>query len=537
MTIPMPPSASIEDPTGRAGRMLALAHLLRHPKSDTPGNRLMLSAWQEDIVRRIYGPSDAEGNRLVRTVLILLPRGARKTSLAAVLALGHGIGPEARPNSQVILAASSRGQARIAFDEVSGILKMDERLRNAAKIRDTVSKVKHLRTGTVLEAIAADGDRAHGLTPSLALVDELHAWRGDRGRRLWNAIRTGLAKTPGSLLVVASTAGEKPEGPLYEMYQYAKKILSGEVVDQSFLPIIYEAPRDLPWDDEATWHIANPGLKFGYPDIAALRDEALQARQIPALRQAFEIYHLNRWGDGSAAGWVDMTIYDEGAAPIDMDALAGRECWVGVDLSKSFDLTAIVAAFRDDDDGYTVLPVAFMPEETLRRRATTSDVPWSRWRDEGALRVTPGSIQDEEAIEAKIVEFCEQFVVREVAFDPAFAGRLMGRLMQRGIPVVEFPQRFRLISPAINEMQRAVVGRRFRHGGSPVLRWCISNVVPDVGDMGDVRFSKKRSADSIDLAVAAAMAVGRASAATDPPIVDFYDASDFDPKNAIFNWG
>jgi phage terminase large subunit-like protein len=530
-----PASALPDDPTGRAGRMLALARLLRHPKAETPGGRLMLAPWQEDILSRIYAPADEDGRRLIRTVLIMLPRGNRKTSLAAVLAIGHGIGPEARPNGQIVLAASSRGQARIAFDEITGILRMDDRLLAAAKIQETKSKVRHARTRSVIEAIAADGDRAHGLTPSLAVVDELHAWRGERGRRLWDAIRTGLAKTPGSLLVVISTAGERAEGPLWDLYSYGKRILAGEVDDPSFLPIIYEAPADLAWDDEATWHVANPGLAYGYPDLDALRDAARQSAQMPALRHAFEIFHLNRWGDGSAAAWIDISIYDEGAAPVDREALRGRACWIGVDLSRSYDLTATVTAFPDEDEGYTVLPLAFLPEATARRRAAESDTPWLRWRDQGHLIVTPGAVQDEDRIESELRAMCEEFEVMEIAFDPAFAGRLMSRLRDDGFPVVEHPQRAAVMAPGVAELERAIMARKFRHGGHPVLRYCISCITPRVGETGLTVFSKTRSRDAIDLAQAAAMAVGRAAAAS-APVLDIYDAEDFDPRSVIFEW-
>lgn len=530
-----PASASPDDPTGRAGRMLALARLLRHPKAETPGGRLMLAPWQQDILTQIYGPADEDGRRLIRTVLIMLPRGNRKTSLAAVLAIGHGIGPEAKPNGQIVLAASSRGQARIAFEEVTGIIRMDDRLLAAAKIRDTVSKVQHIRTRSVIEAIAADGDRAHGLTPSLAVVDELHAWRGERGRRLWDALRTGLAKTPGSLLVVISTAGERAEGPLWDLYAYAKRILSGEIEDPSFLPVIFEAPAELPWDEEATWHIANPGLAFGYPDLDALRDAARQAAQMPALRHAFEVFHLNRWGDGSAAAWIDITIYDEGAAPVDREALRGRACWIGVDLSRSYDLTAIVAAFPEDDGGYTVLPLAFLPEATARRRAAESDTPWLSWRDQGHLIVTPGAVQDEDRIEAELRALCEEFEVIEIAFDPAFAGRLMSRLRDDGFPVVEHPQRAAVMAPGVAELERAIMARKFRHGGHPVLRHCFSCVTPRVGETGLTVFSKTRSRDAIDLAQAGAMAVGRAAAAN-APVVDIWDDPDANVTDFFVPW-
>lgn len=522
----------IEDPLGRAERVVRFARLLSHPKSVAPSGRLMLAPWQERILRRIYGPADENGNRLVRTAYLFLPRGSRKTTLGAVMALAHAIGPEQVPGGQVVCAALDRTQARLAFDEAAEMIRLDEVMLGAVRIRDTLSRIEHRRSRSVYTAISADGDAQLGKTPSFVLADELAAWRGFG---LWSALKTGANKVAGSLVVIITTAGERPEGPGFELYKYARKVASGEVDDPSFLPVLFEADRADAWDDEETWNRVMPGLRFGFPDVRALRDDVRVARELPAMRRAFQVFHLNLWPDGAAAGWVDMAAWDEGAGPIDLEALRGRECWIGVDLSKSFDLTAVVACFRDDDGGYTILPFAFLPEETVKRRAVASETPWRRWQADERLIVTIGSVQDEDAIEAKILELCDTFDVREVAFDPAFAGRMMGRLMEAGAPVVQFGQRWKLISPAISEFQRAVVGRLLRHGGHPVLRWCVSNVVPQVGDLGDVRFSKKRSADSIDLAVAAAMAIGRASAAEEP-IVDIYDRPDLRPEDLVFRW-
>jgi phage terminase large subunit-like protein len=514
-------NSPIPDPTGRAARMLRFADLLRHPRSTDPDRRLQLTPWQRRIIEKIYGPSDEHGARLARTVFVLLPRGNRKTTLGSVLALAHTIGPEAITAGQVISAASERSQARIAFDESAEMIRLDPVLLRSSRIRDTKSRIEHGRTRSVYSAISADGDAQHGKTPALVLADELHVWRGFD---LWNALRTGLSKTPGSLCVIITTAGEKPEGPCWELYAYARKVASGEVIDPSFLPVLWEADPSAQWDDEDEWHRVNPGLAYGFPDLASLRDEARQARQLPRMRIAFEQLHLNRWGDGSAAGWVDMAVWDEGGGPIDLAALEGRDCWLGCDLSKSYDLTAICAAFPQPEGGYIVLSFPFLPADTLRKRAETSDADWRRWAADGHLAVLPGSVIDEQAIEAKIRELCDLFAVREIAFDPKFAGRLMARLTDDGLPVVEHPQSSLHFTEGITEFQRAIIGREFHHGGHPVLRWCVGNVWPVTTDTGLVRFSKNRSADAIDCAVAAAMAIGRA-AKGDSNVSVYADAS------------
>src|SRR5690606_33625848 len=81
--------SEIADPLGHGERAVEFLRRLRHPKSTLPGRAFQLDAWQERIVRRIYGPRHADGRRIINTVVLLIPRGNRKTSLAAALSLLH----------------------------------------------------------------------------------------------------------------------------------------------------------------------------------------------------------------------------------------------------------------------------------------------------------------------------------------------------------------------------------------------------------------------------------------------------------------
>ena len=504
----------IADSQKRAANMLVFADLLQHPKVVGADRRPLPFRWQRRIIERIYGPSDPSGRRQVSTVFALLPRGSRKTTLASVLALAHTIGPAQTPGGQVVVAASERPQARLAFDESVSMILPDPRLVAATRIRDTKNRIEHHKSRSVYVAISAEGDAQHGKTPNLVIADELHVWRG---YALWNALRTGASKTPGSLTIIITTAGERPEGVCWELYKYAQRVALEPDRDPSFLPILFAADPAAEWDDEDLWHAVNPGLADGFPDLEELRNEARMARELPQLRQAFKQTHLNIWADGSAAHWVEMAVYDECGSPIEPHSREGDDAWIGVDMSKSYDLTAVEVAFRDDDGGYSVLSFAFLPEAAFQRRSKEEpDVPWLKWREDKHLIVIPGELIDDDVIERKIRDLHAIYNVKEIGFDPKFAAKLMGKLLADGLPVIEVPQRPLILGPFYTELQRAVIGRRFRHGGHPVLRWCFQNAVPMSGDTGLLFMSKAKSTGAIDLLVGAAMAIGRASSISGP---------------------
>ena len=506
----------LPDPHGYGERAIQFITRLRHPKSRAPGHHFELAEFQERIVRRVYGDTDESGMRRIKTVFCLLPRGARKTALGAALGLLHTIGPERVHAGQAVSAAADQKQARIAFDEAAAIIGLDPTLSRVSHVADFRNRITHRRTGAKYEALSSDGGTQHGRTPDFVLADELHAWKK---RDLWDALRTGLTKAQGSLLWIITTAGRGQENLCWDMYSYARKVQTGEIEDPAYLPVMFEASRDDDWRDEEVWHAVNPGLKDGFPDIAGLRQLAREAENRPADREAFRQYHLNVWLDHSADPFIALNVYDRGAGPVDLDELEGEPCWIGVDLSSNQDLTAIVACWRDEDGRYLIHPWFYCPAENLRRRSERDGVPYQEWERRGFIEPTQGDTVDYRYIEEQIRDLCERFRVQEIAFDPYLAQQTMTRLGEDGYPVVSFRQGWSSMSPAIHELERAILGGKFRHGGHPVLRWCFANVATKTDTSGNKSFHKGKSTDRIDGAVACAMAVARAASDGGGPCV------------------
>lgn len=520
--------SDIPDPLGHGERAVEFLRRLRHPQSNAPRRAFQLHAWQERIVRRIYGPRHADGRRIVQTVWLMLPRGNRKTSLAAALALLHTIGPERVPAGQVIFAAVDREQAGIGFREAANIIRCDKRLEAATRIYDahnSAKKVVFRAEDVTLQAISSDGGAQHGKTPSFTLVDELHAWKG---RDLWEALRSGAAKTPDSLTLIATTAGRGTEGVAAEMYDYARRVALGEIENPAFLPIIFGADPEDDWLDEAVWHRVNPGLAHGFPSLEGLRTLAREAEHRPSDRYAFQQFNLNLWQANSRSPLFDLDTFDACAVDeIDETDLADLPCYLGVDLSLNSDLSAVVAAFRHDDGRVTVLPAVFAPGDDLRARADRDGVPYEAWRDAGHITATPGPIVDQEAVEDHIRELCARFDVREIGVDPHLARRLMQNLADDALPVFEFRQTPLNMGVAAGDLERTVTAKMIRHDGHPVLRTHCANVVASRNETtGLTKMHKARRTDRIDAAVACAMAVSRACAGDAAGSI--YESADID---------
>ncbi|MDZ7874366.1 MAG: terminase TerL endonuclease subunit [Rhizobium sp.] len=379
-----------------------------------------------------------------------------------------------------------------------------------------------------LLAVSSDGAAQHGKTPSFVLVDEIHAWKG---RDLWEALKSGMAKVPDTLMIIATTAGRGQENIGFEIYDYARKVATGEIEDPSFLPIIFEAEPGDDWRDEAVWHKVNPGLAHGFPDLGGLRTMAREAEHRPAERFAFQQFHLNMWQAASRDPLFDMAVYDAGRDPnFDLADLEGLPCWLGVDLSRSGDLTAIVGAWRHDDGRITVHPWFFLPSEGLEDKGKREQVPYVRWRDDGLLNVVDGPVIEPDVIADKIIDLCGTFDVREVIFDPSLAGPLMGKLMDHGINVLQVPQTAKHMHGPICDLERIVNGRRIRHGAHPILRNHFESVVVKRATSASeltTMHKGTRHSNHIDGAIASALSVFRAAANDNAPALHELDPDEY----------
>ncbi len=134
-----------------------------------------------------------------REICAVLPRGNRKTTLAALLGLHHLL---SAPRADVIIGAASVNQARICFERMRGFAEHPA-LEGLLVIRHLELRHEDTDGRRFLRVIPSDGPRAHGLSASLYVLDELWAHRDDG---LYEACLTGLIKEPASKLLAISTA-------------------------------------------------------------------------------------------------------------------------------------------------------------------------------------------------------------------------------------------------------------------------------------------------------------------------------------------
>lgn len=188
-------------------------------------------------------------------------------------------------------------------------------------------------------------------------------------------------------------------------------------------------------------------------------------------------------------------------------ALKGRRCYIGMDLSSTKDLTALAAVFPDDEY-FDVLAAFFVPNDSIRERSTRDRVPYDQWKRDKFLDATPGNVVDYEAVRQRLKDWAAEFDIRQIAYDPWNATDLVTRLQEQdGFTCVPLRQGFSSLSAPTKSLEKAILSKRLRHDGHPILRWNISNIAIESDPTGNIKISKKVSTERIDGAAALVMAV------------------------------
>jgi phage terminase large subunit-like protein len=488
----------------------------RIPEGKDVGKAVRLREWQKVEIRKIY-----DNPAGTRRAIVSFGRKNAKTTLAAFLLLLHTCGPEARPNSQLNSAAQSKDQAAILFKLAAKIVRLSPTLNPVVVIRDTVKELLCPELGTLYKALSADASTAYGLSPAFIVHDELGQVKGPRSE-LYDALETAVGAHDNPLSIVISTQAPTDGDLLSVLIDDA---LAGN--DPRVVLSLYTAdPADDPFA-EATIRKANPafGDFLNATEVLAMAEDA---RRMPSRESEFRNLILNQRVDRnspfiSKAVWQDNggEVSDWSDAPV----------YAGLDLSSVHDLTAFVP-IAWIDDAWEVKPTFWLPSEGLVEKSRTDRVPYDLWAQQGHLQTTPGRSIQYELVAEWLFGFWMAHPRLKIAFDRWGMKHLTPWLLKAGFTdeqiaevFVEFGQGFQSMSPAMRELESALLEKKVRHAGHPVLTMCAANAVVTSDPAGNRKLNKAKAAGRIDGMVSLTMAFGVAPNQNETVNVDDWIAS------------
>lgn len=504
----------------KADRAVKFIENLCHTKGKWAGKRFWLLPWQEQLIRDIFGIVKPDGYRQFRTAFVEICKKVGKSELAAAVAL-YLLYADNEPSAEVYGAAADRQQASIVFDVAKQMVEMSPALLKRSKLMTATKRIVNYGNSGYYQVLSAEVGGKHGFSVSGLVFDEIHT---QPNRQLYDVLTKGSSDArQNPLHFIITTAGTDRHSIAYELHTKAVDILEGRRVDPTFYPVVYGLKDDEDWEDEANWYKVNPSLGYTV-DIERLRDAYREAKQNPADEVTFKWLRLNMWVSSTVA-WIPDAIFMKGNEEIDLAALEGRDCYGGLDLSSTGDITALVLMFppRDEDEKYILLPFFCVPEETIPQRVKAASVPYDIWERQGYLLSTEGNVIHYDFIEKFINDLAEKYHIVEIAVDRWNATQMIQNLEGDGFTMVPFGQGFASMSGPTKDFYRLLMEGKIVHGGHPVLRWMAGNVVVDTDPAGNIKVTKAKSKEKIDGIVAAIMALDRCIRNQTEPQGSVYD--------------
>lgn len=351
------------------------------------------------------------------------------SELAAAIAL-YLLYADNEPSAEVYGAACDRNQASIVFDVARQMVEMSPALMRRSKIRTAGKRIINYRNAGFYQVLSAETGTKHGLNVSGLVFDEIHA---QPNRKLYDVLTKGSGDAREQpLFFIITTAGNDKNSICYELHTKALDLMAGRKKDYTFYPVVYGLEGEADWTDEANWYKANPSLGHTI-QIDRVREAYRNAVENPAEENVFKQLRLNIWTSASIR-WIPEQVYDKGNLPMDRDALRGRLCYGGLDLSSTSDITALVLAFppRTEEEKYILLPFFWLPEDTLELRCRRDHVLYDVWQKQGFIQTTEGNVIHYGFIEKFIERLGETYHIREIAYDRWNATQMVQNLEDMG---------------------------------------------------------------------------------------------------------
>ena len=483
----------------------------RAPEGSLAGSKIVLAEFQRRFILDIY-----DNPASTRRALLSIARKNGKTSLIAGLLLAHICGPEARLNVQLVSGATSRDQAALVFALAAKMIQLDERLSRVCRIIPSKKTIIGLAQNVEYKALAADGTTAHGLSPALAILDEVGQVKGPTSPFV-DAITTSQGAHDSPLLIAISTSAPS-DADMFSIW-CDDAIRSG---DSQTVCHVYKADEGCDLMDREQWRKANPGLGI-FRSENDLEMQLSQAQRLPATEASSRNLLLNQ-RVAQESLFMAPDVWRRNAGRPDMEVFRSNTVAIGLDLSARNDLTAAVLAARDEEGVVHLLPFVFCPTRGIEERSRRDRAPYDTWVKNGQMIPLGGESMDyrqivewlrdhlaEEGIEPAIVAF-DRWKIRDfksVADELGFAQMAEWK---------EVGQGFKDFSPRCECFVALALDGKLRHGSQPLLNLAASNAIAVIDAAGSTKLDKSKSTLRIDPLVASIMAVYAVSDGASPTL-------------------
>ena len=489
----------------KAERYLRLVQKFEHVIGEWKTKEIIYEPWQNFCWMNIMGFRNKGGTqtRRFRIAHIEVARGNGKSAMASQALLFFLALDDVVQGNHISCVATKKDQARIVLDSARAMAKKSPKflLEKGVAVRE--HSIVQKDTNSMAKALSARDDGLDGGAEILAVMDELHAMK----RETFDVVYGGMSKRTDSLTLCITTAGFDMESVGFSQSEYAKKLCVGDVEDDQMFAIVYTLDEEDIKNDKNIfnpdyWIKANPSYGASV-DPVSFTAKAKKAQVTPADLPTFKVKHLNIWLS-EYNSFYDLQKWDACKdEKIKIEDFKNQKCRVGCDVASHIDLNSIGYVFKKEDI-YYIFDRSYIPEETVKKIRSSM---YENCIGSGHLIQTTGEVVEQAILEDQLIKDKKFFQIQDLLLDPWNSISMMQRLKKERLPITEFRMNVSNLSEPTKKLDQLIRQGKVRHNGSPLLRWCLGNVVVKFDAAGNIFPRKSDERLKIDPIIALLMAL------------------------------
>lgn len=499
----------------KANKVIKFIEMLPDIKT---GERIRLADFQKFIVGSLYGWRDELGNRRFNKDYISMARKNGKSILVAGIALYEFLfGRNPKLGRQIYCTANAKDQAKIVWTMVR---KQLEKLRAASnaiksisKITESKNEILNVKDDSLIKPLSKDTSNLDGFEPYLGILDEFHE---SKDTKTMEVLESGMIQQQNPLTIIISTVGFYLNGPMYKEYLYVKKMLSGAETNDNYFAFVAEMDSVLEVPDETKWIKANPLLAVEeLHDLLMknLRKKYKEAVQKDDLVGTF-VKNFNLWQSAGEDSYLKGSDWEACKTELEFSP-RGREVYIGLDLSRLDDLTALGFIYPTENEKFYVDAHVFVGTKGgIQAKSERDKIDYQSLVQTAYATLTnsESGIINYKQVVSWIVDYIESnnLVVKGIMYDPWNSQAVITELEEYDWPLIEVGQAYRNLSEPLKQFRLDVFEKKILHNGNPNIEIAVNNAVVKHDNNGNIILDKKINRNKIDAIVAITTAFSQA---------------------------
>ena len=360
------------------------------------------------------------------------------------------------------------------------------------KLASTKKGIENFVTNSLCEIRTMSIDKLQGLGTKMNSVDE---WLSGRTKEnVIDALEQGAGKTGDYLILATSSEGNERDGVGDSIKMELMSILKGEYFAPNISIWYYRLDDIKEVGDPQMWLKANPNLgatiTYDTYEKDVRKMEALPTKRNEILAKRFG---LPMEGVSYFFAYEDTLVHP----PQNFDNLP---CSMGADLSQGDDFCAFTFLFPLSN-GFGVKTRAYVSDIKVKKLPKATREKYQEFVREGSLLIMEGAILDMKAVfedlDRHILE--HQYTIMTMGYDPynsvMFCDLWAKTYGDYGMEVVR--QGYRTESVPLGEINN-LASERLLLFDEELMKFAMGNSIVIEDTNGNLKLSKKRSADKID---------------------------------------